>query len=237
MTPIVHADDMRFAAPAVPFTADPAIHVHQELQRFIAALMKPQHLWPKINGKPDPPAEELMKLWAPLGCESEFLSHNEHGAPGVFRHRVGEDRKGNAIYEFSCTIRITSRRLGATVVVESNLGSDEINKRGVETTFLRQQCATRARKTALRILAGFDVDRSEEKKAQQRSSDEPIDGKVLLGRATALGLIPTADDKDLFIEWARSSVPACADLTASSVKVKHLRAIQRAIEQLEAAAL
>jgi len=218
--------------PAVAFTADPAIAVHAELQRFIKTIMKPEYLWPKINGRPDPPAEELMKLWSPLGCEAEFLSINEFGAPGVHRHKVGETRKGDDIYEFSCTMRVVSRRLGSTVVVEADLSADEQNKRGVETTFLRQQCATRARKTALRILAGFDVDRPESTKAAKRAEDaEKVDGKALLAQAVKCGVIPEAD-RELLVEYARQYVRGCEDMDPRSVTVKHAQLIAKHLDKL-----
>jgi hypothetical protein len=213
---VVDAEFRPLASPPARFSADDAIDVHKELQRFIGAILGDSSKWPKINGKPDPPAEELTRLWGPLGCEDEFLSKNEHGAPGVHRSKVGESR-GLPIYEFTVTLRVTSRRLGASVVVEADLSSAEPGKQKVEQTFLRQQTTTRARKRALRILSGFDLEASAETKAEKKAEPVRVSAEATFLRAVYAGKCP--DDKAAFRTWAAENVRGCGQaetrLTAS----------------------
>jgi hypothetical protein len=208
---VVDADFRPLAAPPARFSADDAIDVHKELQRFIGAILGDSSKWPRIEGKPTPPALELNKLWGPLGMESEFLSHNEHGAPGVHRSVAGE-RDGVPIHEFTCTLRVTSRRLGASCIVEADLSSDEAAfrkmRRAPETTFLRQRCATRARNTAIRLLSGFDVELRPEEQAVARAEPIPkINAEATFMRAVWAKKCP--DDKNAFKDWAAENVRGC----------------------------
>ncbi len=209
------------AAPPPPrFSAKEALEVNSELQAFIRGLMSHPSTWPKINGKPNPPATELMKLWSPLGCESEIVSRNEHGELGVRRELV-KLPGGAEDVKFSVTMRVTARRLGAGVTVAASQMLSEKQDRSTGKPLpegnVEAQAQTRAKNRALKTLAGFDVADMTKPPVQEQK----LDGAALVARAAALRVIPRVD-KEMFLDWAQERVQGCKGMTTFTVRHRNL---------------